>query len=272
MKAPIKERLVVLRYKRIASAMYGALCVDLKQYLAKSLLDMQMSEERLYQPNVSFPAPPIGEKEPDWSQLKVSLDRPSRFWNAAHDRCIQLFRDCITINLITKPNSSEESFKDLCAFFLRIVPFLKDHSKAFDELRFSLDYVNQFKGAQLDDFLEKDGDTLEVGKLINMPALGPAIPGMSFRPPIEQHLNYGPDADAVPRSQNRVFVSISIPEPTAAKNWLVNVTFRAEPLRSANLLKDMDVSMVLSGMHESVRSCFKNVFAAYARDKMELSE
>lgn len=272
MKAPIKERIVVLRYKRITSALYGALCDELKQYLRDSLPDVQMAEERLYQPNVSFPAPPVGEKEPDWSQLKVSLDRPSRFWNVSHDRCIQLFRDCFTVNLITKPSSSGGNFNDLCAFFMRIAPFLKKHSKSFEELRFSLDYVNQFKGSQLNDFLEKDGDTLSVGKLINTPVLGPTIPGMSFRPPVEQHLNYGPDTESGAASRNKVFVSISIPEPKPAKNWLVNVTFRAEPLRSAGLLKDEDMAMVLSGMHESVRSCFKNVFAQYALDKMELSE
>lgn len=269
MKAPIKERIILLRYKRIMPDSYASLCGAFRAFVAKFQADGALSEELLYQPEVSFPAPPVGDKEPDWSQLKVSLERPSRFWDKSHRLCVQIFRECFSVNLVTKNGYEDCGFTELCAFYDLILPFLKEHKHAFESTQFSVDYVNQLSGAQLKDFLEKDGNTLAVGKLLNMPALGPTIPGMSFRPPIEQHLNYGFEDPKDGSPLDRTSVNIVIPEPKDGTNWTVNIMLRSERLQCSNLF-DSDDNSLLQLMHEHVRACFNYVFAPSALNLMEL--
>lgn len=270
MKAPIKERIVVLRYKRLSDEAYRNLCDAWSVFVSKLPTDKCLKEEKLFQ--LSFPKSQIQVQQPDWSKLSVTVDYPSRFWNAAHTHCVQFFKDCFSINLVSGKDQDGGSYEKLCEFLMDIMPFVHEHAKAFAESRFSLDYVNQLSGAQLTDFLERDGLTLSVGKLLNVPSLGPAIPGLAFKAPVRQIMNYGAEAANDPAHPYKLLVSIDIPEPNPPTHWVVSVTFRAEPVVQIGMSDASAFKMHLDGLHEMIRTSFGCVFNKAALEKMELGK
>jgi len=268
MRAPIKERIVVLRYKRLADEAYRSLYDAWVAFVSKLPAGKCLSEEKLFQ--LSFPQSQIQVQQPDWSKLSVTVDYPSRFWNAGHTHCVQFFKDCFSINLVSGKDQDGGSYEKLCEFLMDIMPFVHEHAKAFVGSCFSLDYVNQLSGAQLTDFLERDGLTLSVGKLLNVPSLGPAIPGLAFKAPVRQIMNYGAESADDPAHPYKLLVSIDIPEPSPPKHWVVSVTFRAEPVAQIGISDASAFKMHLDGLHEMIRTSFGCVFNKTALEKMEL--
>ena len=131
-KAPIKERIVALRYKAVSDEVYREICDALGAFLSSTFPNDCFVAERMNRPVVTLPIQTFGDVEPDWSKVKVSVDRPSRFWNDDRTKCIQFFKDYLTVNLISGAGQSPWRHSDLFAFFEALLPFIAAHEKKFE--------------------------------------------------------------------------------------------------------------------------------------------
>lgn len=76
-RAPIKERIVALRYKRVTDEVYREVCDALGAFLLRAFPDDGFVVERLNRPEVTLPCPTIGDEEPDWG-VSVSIENATR--------------------------------------------------------------------------------------------------------------------------------------------------------------------------------------------------
>lgn len=268
-KAPIKERIVALRYKIVFDDVYREICDALGAYLAATFPDDVFVEERINRPEVTLPIPTVGEEEPDWTKLKVSVDRPSRFWNANRTKCIQFFKDRLTVNLISGSEKTPWSHNDLFSFFMSLLPFLIQHGKKFEFSECSVDYQNVLEHEQLLPYTTNNGATLEIAHVLQGNVLGREIDGATFTPPIIHRFSYAPhgDAKSVELFPARMDVEIIVP-PTDRNGWTVKVMLRAAG-KFPGLGKD-EVLKYLAQMHDVVTKGFRTTFASEIVSKAEV--
>lgn len=227
MKAPIKERIVVLRFVRMDDEVYRNMCDALASFLEKSFVSDPFKSERLNFPSVTVPLPTTGEEEPDWSQVKVAIDRTYRFWNKSRTRCIQFFKDYLTVNLIVESNGKGPgSHEELFDFFLLVLPFISEHAKSFKLTSAGVDYQNMLSGNQLSQYLTNEGKKLEIARLFRSDMIGRKIPGAMSLTPLLHQTVYGADPKADDPFPARLTVSVRVPDHDAG-GWRVEVTFSA---------------------------------------------
>ena len=247
MRAPIKERIVVLRYARMDDEVYRNVCDALFPYLESSFEQDPFVKERLNTPSVTMPLPTIGEQEPDWAQVRVAIDQTYRFWNGSRTRCIQFFKDYLTVNLIEAKSvcKAAGSHEELFDFFLKVLPFISQHAKAFKMTGAGLDYLNVLSEDQLFQYLTNDGKTLELAHLFRSDMIGRAIPGAMSLTPLVHQTVYGPDPLATAPFPARLTVSVRVPD-RGPDGWRVEVLLSAAgPLQtfSPNTVREFLASM-----------------------------
>lgn len=270
MKAPIKERIVVLRYKRLDVEAYRRICDMLKGFLLAKLSDLSFSEERINSPEVTVPVPTVGAQEPDWSKLKVSIDRQSRFWNAQHTRCVQFFRDYLTINCIVPSPSKPGSYSELKEFFVALLPFLRENAKAFKILTAGIDYENRLDDLHLQAFLKDGGQRLELQELFNCFRVGPRIDGADFVTPINQKTSWTSLPDTTPYAY-RLTESIEVPATKATDGWRVRVLLSASSAQFPGLDSD-SVQDFFDCMHGVIDAGFHATFTETALKEIGVSK
>lgn len=259
-RAPIKERIVVIRYKPLSEETYRMICDALGVFLSKVFPDEDFKSERLNRPEITVPKPTIGDDEPDWTKVKISVDRPSRFWNASRSKCVQFFKDSLTVNLISHNESTPWNHDDLFAFFEVLLPFFSKHGKYFTITKSSIDYQNVLDHNQLSPYIVNNGQTLELARILKGNVLGQSIDGATFTPPIIHNVSYVPDHEKndVVSFPARLDVQIVVPE-LRNNLWSLHVLFSAfgnfpgfdkEPLLS-----------YLKQMHDVVTKGFQNTFS-----------
>ena len=259
MKAPIKERIIVLRYKRLADEAYRKICDELLGFLAKGLADESFVEERMNLPSVTLPVATLGSTEPDWSQLKVSIDRPSRFWNYDKTKCIQFYREYLTVNLIDDlEGKAVGSYEELCGFFLRLLPFFKSADADLHVQRAGIDYQNILIGDQLVDFVKQDGEFLEVADIFRNDIVNVKIAGARAQTPFRFETSYGKDPKQAVRFPALLKVTINVPNRPSS-GWQVHVLFSA----SADFpgFAGDGIEEFLNDMHASVITGFTTTFS-----------
>lgn len=259
MKAPINERIIVLRYKRLADEVYRKTCDVLLGFLAKDLADESFVEERMNLPSVTLPIATLGSVEPDWAQLKVSIDRPSRFWNHNRTKCIQFYREYLTVNLIDDLEGKVlGSYKELCEFFVRLLPFFKLVDADLHVRRVGIDYQNILIGDQLVDFIKQDGEFLEVADIFRNDIVNVKISGTRALTPFRFETSYGQDPKQTARFPALLRVTINVPNRPKA-GWQVYVLFSA----SADFpgFEGGHIVDFLDDMHASVTAGFMTTFS-----------
>lgn len=259
MKAPIKERIIVLQYKRLADEVYRKICDALSGFLAKDLAGECFVEERMNLPSVTLPGATLGSIEPDWAQLKVSIDRPSRFWNHDKTKCIQFYREYLTVNLIDDlEGKAVGSYEELCEFFVRLLPFLKLVDADLHVRRAGIDYQNLLIGDQLVDFVKQDGEFLEVADIFRNDIVNVKIAGARAQTPFRLETSYGQDPKQKTRFPALLRVTINVPNRPKA-GWRVYVLFSASadfPGFAGDCIEEF-----LNDMHASVLAGFKTTFS-----------
>jgi len=266
MKAPVRERIVVFRYKRLEVEVYRKICDALGPYLCQNFPNEKFTEERLNSPEVTIPLQTVGDQEPDWSQLKVSIDRPSRFWNEARTRCVQFFRDYLTLNCIVTNASNVGTYGDLEQFLKTVLPFLAERSDEFKIETASIDYENQLGATHLKNCLTNDGRTLELQRLFKCFVAGPAISGTSFVTPLNQKITWEGQSAEVPW-RYRLTETIDVPSTQEVGGWHVRVLLSAASAQ----FPGMDSSSVVqffAGMHKVIRDGFAATFTQTVLDEI----
>jgi len=258
MRAPIKERIVVFRYKRLADDAYRKVCDALSAFLKTELADESFTEERMNLPSVAIPIPTVGNIDPDWAQLKVSVDRPSRFWNSDHTKCLQFFKNILTINLIENDEKCKGSHEALFSFFEKLLPFLSEHGKVFEVTNAGIDYQNLLEGEQVSDFLTRGGTTLEVAKIFRSDIVGCAMEGAMALAPLRHQTTFDLDPDNKTQFPATLAVSINVPDRSVG-GWQVHVLLSATgAFPGFAKTKVMDF---LEAMHASVYKGFHATFS-----------
>ena len=255
MKAPIKERIIVLRYKRLADEAYRKICSALLDFLAKGLADEFFVEEKMNLPSVALPVATLGSIEPDWAQLKISVDRPSRFWNHDKTKCIQFYREYLTVNLIDDfEGKVVGSYEELCKFFVRLLPFFKLVDADLHVQHAGIDYQNILIGDQLVDFVKQDGEFLEVADIFRTDIVNVKIKGARAQTPFRFETSYGQDPKQATRFPALLRVTINVPNRPKS-GWQVYVLFSASADfpgfagdRSVEFLNDMHASVIAGFM------------------------
>ena len=258
MKAPIKERIVVLRYKRLADEVYRGVCDAFVAFLREELADESFTEEKMNLPSVTIPGPTIGDVDPDWKQLKVSVDRPSRFWNSNRTKCVQFFKNVLTVNLIEKDEVCKGSHELLFSFFERLLPFFAEYGKTFEIIKAGIDYQNVLEGEQVSDFVIRGGATLEVEKIFRNDIVGCAIDGAVTLAPFRRQTIYGPNSENASPFPATLVVSINVPDRDSS-GWQVYVL-----LSAAGVFPGFDKGNVmgfLQAMHSAVYKGFGATFS-----------
>ena len=259
-KAPIKERIVALRYKAVSDEVYREICDALGAFLSSTFPNDCFVAERMNRPVVTLPIPTFGDVEPDWSKVKVSVDRPSRFWNGDRTKCIQFFKDYLTVNLISGAGQSPWRHSDLFAFFEALLPFIAAHEKKFELSECSVDYQNVLEHEQLLPYTTNNGSILEIAHVLQGNVLGKKIDGTTFTPPIIHKFSYAPNGDAQSAElfPARLDVEIIVPQ-TDRKRWTVQVMLRAAGKFPG--LGKSDIIKYLDQMHGVVTKGFRTTFA-----------
>ena len=259
MKAPIKERIIVLQYKRLADEVYRKICDALSGFLANDLADESFVEERRNLPSVTLPAATLGSIEPDWAQLKISVDRPSRFWNHDKTKCIQFYREYLTVNLIDDfEGKVVGSYEELCDFFVRLLPFFKSVDDDLHVRRAGIDYQNILIGDQLVDFVKQNGEFLEVADIFRNDIVNVKIAGARAQTPFRFETSYGQDPKQMTQFPALLRVTINVPNRPKS-GWQVYVLFSASadfPGFSGDCIVGF-----LNGMHASVIAGFMTTFS-----------
>lgn len=270
-RAPIKERIVALRYKRVTDEVYREVCDALGAFLLRAFPDDGFVVERLNRPEVTLPCPTIGDEEPDWSQVKVSVDRPSRFWSADHTKCIQFFKDCLTVNLISGGERTPWRHGDLFAFFEALLPFIVAHDRRFEISKCSVDYQNLLDQGQLKPYIVNNGETLELARLLKGNVLGQSIDGATFTPPIIHKVSYAPDRAAAKAVLFPARLDVEIVVPRIGRDgWMVKVMLSAAGT-FPGLAKEV-LLKYLNQMHEAVTKGFRTTFTDEVVATTELAE
>ncbi len=261
MKAPIKERIVAIRYKAISDEVYHEVCDALTVFLTKAFPSDGFTAEKLNIPKVTLPATTFGDEEPDWTKVKISVDRPSRFWNAGRTRCVQFFKDCLTINLISVDGQGEWSHHNLFAFFTDMLPFVLEHGKKFSITTCSVDYQNVLDYNQLEPYIINDGKTLELARVLRGNVLGQSIDGATFTLPFIHKVSYAPDRNMTGVVSFSANLNVEIVVRQLVGNKLrVQVMFSAAGERFPGLSKDILLTY-LDQMHEAVTQGFLKTFS-----------
>ena len=258
MKAPIKERIVVLRYKRLDETQYREIYDSLTTFMSSSA-EVPYVAERLNFPHATLPVPTTGEHDPDWAQFKVAIEYNYRFWNQSRTRCVQLFHDYMTVNLIENdkrdvPGSHEELF----AFFETILPFISKHRKSFALTSAGIDYFNHLDSAQLAPYLINNGLQLEITKLFRGDMIGCGIPHAMPVAPLSRRTVYGPDPSVRSQFPAQLVITINIPNKGPNEKH-VDVLFSASG-KLSDLSRD-NVMKFLEAMHKSVYDGFCATFS-----------
>lgn len=259
-KAPIKERIVALRYKTVSDEVYREICDALGVFLSSTFPNDGFVAERMNRPKVTLPIPTFGDVEPDWTKVKVSVDRPSRFWNSDRSKCVQFFKDYLTVNLISGSSKSSWRHSDLFAFFEALLPFLAAHEKKFEFSECSVDYQNVLEQEQLLPYITNNGVTLEIVRVLQGNVLGQKIDGAMCTPPIIHKFSYAPhdDAKSAELFPARLDVEIIVPQ-TGRNGWTVQVMLRAAGKFPG--LNKSDILKYLDQMHGVVTKGFRTTFA-----------
>lgn len=269
--ALIRERIVALRYKSVSDEVYREVCDALGVFLSSVFPDEGFAAERLNRPEVTLPAPTIGAEEPDWAQVKVSVDRPSRFWNAMRTRCVQFFKDCLTINLISTDGGNVWTHGDLFAFVDSLLPFLGEHARQFEITKCSVDYQNVLEGDQLSSYIINNGQTLQLAGLLKGNVLGQSIDGATFTPPIIHKVSYAPDRESSTGKSFPARLDVEIVVPRIGKSgWCVKVMLSAAgdfPGLAKNVLLEY-----LNQMHGVVTKGFRTTFTDTIVSQTELAK
>ena len=259
MKAPIKERIIVLQYKRLADEAYRKICDALLGFLAKDISDELFFEEKMNLPSVTLPVATLGGVEPDWTQFKVSIDRPSRFWNHDKTKCIQFYREYLTVNLIDDfEGKVVGSYEELCEFFVRLLPFFKSVDADLHVRRAGIDYQNILIGNQLVDFVRQGGEFLDVADIFRNDIENVKIPGTRAQTPFRFETSYGQDPKQTTRFPALLRVTIDVPNRPKA-GWQVYVLFSASadfPGFSRDCIREF-----FDDMHASVIAGFTTTFS-----------
>lgn len=197
MRNPIKERVLVLQLKGLSPDNYVRASENIRKLVLERLSGYSFEEKTLKIPQVRRPKRTIDGKEPDWSELRLSVKRICIFEDRQNQILIQLSNEFLSVNSITGKDDDlgAGSFECLFKFYKAFVSALNDYDVRFlkpESLRSQVLYV--FDREALAPFVT-DVDNrgypnyLDIRRFLQ-PGIIPKIDVIEMCPPLDMNANY----------------------------------------------------------------------------------
>lgn len=195
MGTPVKERVMVFFFKVIKEELLDELNRELGLFFKTNFGEANFNCLRINIPSVTGPGKTEGDDEPDWTRLKVSVDRLYRYKTSDGRFMFQLARDFFSINALDRKDGDLGacSGKELGDFYERTKDFLVSVlSKKIKVEDAHYDMIYVLKQESLLDFLEQprtDGSYgyYNIFKLFANLGEGTCNDDWGFVSPLEQH-------------------------------------------------------------------------------------
>ena len=128
MKNIVQEYLVVFRYDSLDQESYFAIYKELDDFLATLGTSRWHLVETMNMPVVTIPQESVIMESPDWSKMKIFLDRRYRYRTSDDKVLIQFCKDFMTVNVAKMPENDycEPSFDRLYDELKSLLPFIRD--------------------------------------------------------------------------------------------------------------------------------------------------
>ena len=196
MSDPIKERILIIRFKTLESSVFEGVFALIKAYVESKFRDYEFVEEWRKIPEIKKPRMTDNGDEPDWSQMKLSVFRIARLKDKKNGFLIQLSEDFLTINAIPgEALNGIGDFDRLLQFYERFVPCLDDRvGSRFRNVKLKTEVVYGFDQESLQDFIiEKDTpgkkDYFDIQNIIH-PGIESKPEGFDMNPPLHLSSHY----------------------------------------------------------------------------------
>ncbi len=247
---PVVERVAVFRFPRMDSETFDSMRLAWKDLMATS----GFGEEVIDRWSAQMPTPEAG-KVPDLTKTVLNLSKTHRFWSADRTFCTQVFTDCLTFNLVSKP-SVAGSYAQLKDMTMQFLPKWNEIAKTdFNEI--ALQYLNGFKQSHMDIFTTKDGTT-RLSEAFTVFIL-PGNLGTQVHYPYRHDFTLDHSRNTVPCKLTVNVALNQVSAKTDPKANVCDINFLAlHTPRVKNMAIDT-VGAVLDALHDEITTAFKTI-------------
>lgn len=268
MKAPVKERIIGIGFRDgLSNESIRAIHAQMPSLLAGAGDYEVVHTTEITRPVINhMPLPTEDGSMPDWSSVRLGVDRCHRF-ELAGGRYIQLTRRAVTFHLIEKNDDVTFSFSDLlsfyeCAMGALAVPLDVLHQSALLRIH----YLNHLEGDALRPFLSNAGSTLDIASLICMSRFGAHPSDFRPCPPSFQTTTY------MLGDNSRITLNVDLAIPrTPDGKWIFDFPISAQVdghrLTSENRWGSRDI---LPKMHMGIYQLFRGLLTENALRHMDI--
>jgi len=235
MDSPVQERLIAISYE----ALDQDVCLDLQRLLHKTLVEGGNPQWELVQsissPHITMPEESARSEAPDWSKMKLFVDRCYRYQRTDKKVLVQFCKNFMTINVAAKADEgiSCPAFDVLVEAFHDLLPFVRDTLITRVRLR-DLQYeavyrlTEEYLRPLLSTRYHADQlDYLDVFSLLRSFSSGVNRDEWELDIPLRQELVYHVKGD---KDQKRLKINVLVNQDNRT-GWFVNIDFVAVSLR-----------------------------------------
>ena len=280
MRKPVREHVLVILFNELSSVQFTKVKESLSRFLDKVYCSENCSFECKIAsiPHVTTPDPTFDGSDPNWSDLKIRVQRVYRYVCKSKLLAVQLSNGFMTINALRSKETHEpSSFAEWCAQCEEIVRFWGDSDLPAVKFRdFRYECVYEFSEEHLLPFLKHKSqqdyfDYFELRDFMHNPCQDPQLQGFDFFPPFYQRARYEVKQGGEP---HQLRLEINVPKPDSGENksseWCVRVDMTcfadagpaapnlwgAKCLLSLNEVARLGISRLLS---QKANECLRDV-------------
>lgn len=266
MRPPIKERIIGLPFdKPLNLTEYKDLLSRVKTKVF-SLVDCSASDEvEISQPIINgIPKGTVGGTSPDWSTIRLGVERiwrikiNNKFW-------LQLMSKGLSFHFVTPDGGEIGVFQDLLDFYQQMLPnIVNDIDLIHKVSKIDAIFINRMNNDDLVDFIEGNGSSLNVAKLLNFPGIRVRSNEVKPCPPSFQSTSY-----FVKNIRLRVDLVIPASKPN---DWIVELVINGS-VQNVRLTADNGwcAKTYFPEIHKHIFSLFKTTMSEVAFNSMNIN-
>ena len=249
LSVPVAERVAVFRFPRMDSETFERVRLAWKALMTAS----GHEEEVIDKWSAKLPTPEAG-KVPDLSKTVLNLSKIHRFWCADKTFCTQVFPDCLTFNIVSRPGVPG-SYQQLHDMTLMSLPNWNEIANtAFNEI--AVQYINGFKTSHLDMFTSKENGTIRLGEAFTLFTL-PSQLGTQIKFPYRHDFTLDHGDSAVPCNLSVNAALNQLPKPVDPKANVCDINFLAQHVPRVKNLSIEEIGKILNALHSEIAAAFK---------------
>lgn len=269
MNPPIKERIIGLPFLRsLDMDEYRTSIERLKKALFPLLgVGSVNGGFEIAQPVIKgIPKKTVDGSPLDWSTVRLGAERTWRM-KIDNQYCLQLMNKGISFHFVTQNDGEKGLFEDLLCFYQKLMPYIVSVIDINHNVR-KIDtiFINRMNNADLVEYIEEGGVSLNVAKVLNFPGIGVHSSGVRPCPPSFQTTSY-----FVEGNQNiRLCVELGIPA-SKPNEWVIELIINGS-VQNVRLSAEngWGASTCVPEIHSHVFSLFKAVMNAEAFASMNI--